>query len=153
MHRLIVVTLGWLALMMAVGIAFAAQPYPSRPIRVIVPFPAGGNVDVFARVLYRYVEPELGQPIVIDNRGGANSILGADIVANATPDGYTLLNTSFGFAVNPAIMKKLPFDVVKDFVPVTNVALGTGYLMVANPAFPAKTVTELIALAKKESVR
>ncbi len=153
MHRLIVVTLGWLALMMAVGIAFAAQPYPSRPIRVIVPFPAGGNVDVFARVLYRYVEPELGQPIVIDNRGGANSILGADIVANATPDGYTLLNTSFGFAVNPAIMKKLPFDVVKDFVPVTNVALGTGYLMVTNPAFPAKTVTELIALAKQESVR
>jgi tripartite-type tricarboxylate transporter receptor subunit TctC len=152
MHRSIEVTLVALALIMT-GNVFAAQTYPSRPIRVIVPFPAGGNVDVFARVLYRYVEQELGQSIVIDNRGGANSILGSEIVANATPDGYTLLNTSFGFAVNPAIMKKLPFDVVKDFVPVTNVALGTGYLMVANPAFPAKTVTELIALAKKESVR
>ncbi|MDO8597362.1 MAG: tripartite tricarboxylate transporter substrate binding protein [Sulfuricaulis sp.] len=152
MHRSIEVTLVALALIMT-GNVFAAQTYPSRPIRVIVPFPPGGNVDVFARVLYRYVEPDLGQPIIIDNRGGANSILGSDIVANATPDGYTLLNTSFGFAVNPAIMKKLPFDVVKDFVPVTNVALGTGYLMVANMAFPAKTVTELIALAKKESVR
>ncbi len=152
MHRSIEVTLVALALIMT-GNVFAAQPYPSRPIRVIVPFPPGGNVDVFARVLYRYVEQELEQSIIIDNRGGANSILGSDIVANATPDGYTLLNTSFGFAVNPAIMKKLPFDVVKDFVPVTNVALGTGYLMVANLAFPAKTVKELIALAKKESVR
>ena len=152
MHRSIEVTLVALALIMA-GNVFAAQTYPSRPIRVIVPFPPGGNVDVFARVLYRYVEPDLGQPIIIDNRGGANSILGSDMVANATPDGYTLLNTSFGFAVNPAIMKKLPFDVVKDFVPVTNIALGTGYLMVANTAFPAKTVKELIALAKKESVR
>jgi tripartite-type tricarboxylate transporter receptor subunit TctC len=152
MHRSIEVALVALALIMT-GNVFAAQTYPSRPIRVIVPFPPGGNVDVFARVLYRHVEQDLGQPIIIDNRGGANSILGSDIVANATPDGYTLLNTSFGFAVNPAIMKKLPFDVVKDFVPVTNVALGTGYLMVANPAFPAKTVTELIALAKKESVR
>lgn len=151
MHRLIEVTLVALALIMT-GNVFAAQPYPSRPIRVIVPFPPGGNVDVFARVLYRYVEQDLGQSIIIDNRGGANSILGSDMVANATPDGYTLLNTSFGFAVNPAIMKKLPFDVVKDFIPVTNIALGTGYLMVANLAFPAKTVTELIALAKKGSV-
>lgn len=151
MHRSIEVTLVALALIMT-GNVFAAQPYPSRPIRVIVPFPPGGNVDVFARVMYRYVEQDLGQSIIIDNRGGANSILGSDLVANATPDGYTLLNTSFGFAVNPAIMKKLPFDVVKDFIPVTNIALGTGYLMVANLAFPAKTVTELIALAKKGSV-
>lgn len=151
MHRSLAVTLAALALIVT-GNVFAAQTYPSRPIRVIVPFPPGGNVDVFARVLYRYVEQDLGQSIVIDNRGGANSILGSDMVANATPDGYTLLNTSFGFAVNPAIMKKLPFDVVKDFVPVTNVALGTGYLMVANLAFPAKTVTELIAFAKKRPV-
>lgn len=151
MHRPIEVILVALTMVMA-GNVFAAQPYPSRPIRVIVPFPPGGNVDVFARVLYRYVEQDLGQSIIIDNRGGANSILGSDMVANATPDGYTLLNTSFGFAVNPAIMKKLPFDVVKDFIPVTNIALGTGYLMVANLAFPAKTVTELIALAKKGSV-
>lgn len=148
MRRWIVFTLAWLALVVASS-AYG-QTYPTRPIRVVVPFPAGGNVDVFARVLYRQVEAELGQSIVIDNRGGANTILGADIVAKATPDGYTLLNTSFGFAVNPAIYKKLPFDVIKDFAPVTDVALGTGYLMVANLQFPAKTVKELIALSKQQ---
>jgi tripartite-type tricarboxylate transporter receptor subunit TctC len=130
-----------------------AQNYPTRPIRVIVPFPAGGNVDAFARVLFRQVEQELGQPMVIDNRGAANGIMGSDLVAHAAPDGYTLLNTSFAFAVNPAIMKQLPFDVVNDFAPVTMTALGTGYLLVSHPAFPAKTVKELIALAKKQSVR
>ena len=126
------------------------QAYPSRPVRMVIPFPPGGNVDVFARVLYLQVEKELGQPIVLDNRGGANGILGADIVANATPDGYTMLTVSFSFAVNPSIRKKMPFDVVKDFAPVTDIALGTGYLMVANPKFPAKTVKELIALAKQQ---
>ncbi|MGZ8211913.1 MAG: tripartite tricarboxylate transporter substrate binding protein [Burkholderiales bacterium] len=131
----------------------AAESYPSRPIRVIVPFPPGGNVDTFARVLYRYVEQDLGQSIIIDNRGGANSILGSDLVAKATPDGYTFLNTSFGFAVNPAIVRKLPFDVEKDFLPVTNVALGTGYLMVVHPSVPAKSVKELIALAKQKTLR
>lgn len=127
-----------------------AQTYPTRPVRIVVPFPPGGNVDVFARVLYQYVEKELGQSIVIDNRGGANGILGADIVANANPDGYTMLNTSFAFAVNPSIRRKMPFDVVKDFAPVTDVALGTGYLMVANVNFAPKTVKELIAMAKQQ---
>ncbi len=130
--------------------AALSQAYPNRPIRLVVPFPAGGNVDVFARVLYRQVETDLGQSIVIDNRGGANGILGSDIVANAAPDGYTFLNTSFAFAINPFIMKKLPFDIVKDFLPVTNVALGTGYLMVANLNVPVKTVKDLIALAKSQ---
>ena len=128
----------------------AAQDYPARPIRVVVPFPPGGNVDVFGRVLYRQVEQELGQTIVIDNRGGANAILGANIVKNATPDGYTYLNTSFGLAVNKFVVKNLPFNLDKDFLPVTQVAVGTGYLMVANPKFPGKTVKELIALAKKQ---
>jgi tripartite-type tricarboxylate transporter receptor subunit TctC len=130
-----------------------AQNYPTRPVRVVIPFPPGGNVDTFARVLFKYVEQELGQPIVIDSRGGANSILGSDIVAKAAPDGYTFLHTSFGFAVNPAIVKKLPFDVQKDFLPVTNVALGTGYLMVINPSVPAKSVKELIALGKQKPLR
>jgi tripartite-type tricarboxylate transporter receptor subunit TctC len=127
-----------------------AQNYPTRPVRVVIPFPPGGNVDVFGRVLWPQVEKELGQTVVIDNRGGANGILGADIVANATPDGYTLLNTSFAFAVNPSIVKKMPFDVVKDFAPVTDVALGTGYLLVGNINFPAKSVKELIALARQQ---
>jgi len=127
-----------------------AQNYPSRPVRVLIPFPPGGNVDVFGRVLWPQVEKELGQTVVIDNRGGANGMLGSSIVANATPDGYTMLHTSFAFAVNPSIVKKMPFDVVKDFAPVTDVALGTGYLMVSHAGFPAKTVRELIDLAKQQ---
>ena len=130
--------------------AATAQNYPSRPVRVLIPFPPGGNVDVFGRVLWPQVEKELGQTVVIDNRGGANGMLGSSIVANATPDGYTMLHTSFAFAVNPSIVKKMPFDVVKDFAPVTDVALGTGYLMVSHAGFPAKTVRELIDLAKQQ---
>ena len=148
MRRPITFVLALLAF--AAGFNAWSQSYPARPVRVVVPFPPGGNVDVFARVLYQQVEKELGQSIVIDNRGGANAILGADIVAKATPDGYTLLNTSFGFAVNPAIYRKLPFDVIRDFAPVTDVALGTGYLMVGNLQFPAKSVKELIALARQQ---
>jgi len=149
MHRLIF-ALGSLALVMAGNVL--GQDYPARPIRLIVPFPPGGNVDVFSRVLFRQVELELGQNIVIDNRGGANGLIGADVVANAVPDGYTLLNTSFAFAVNPSILKKMPFDIKKDFAPITNVALGLGYLMVINNDVPAKTVPELIALAKKRPI-
>ena len=138
-----------LATLAVAGVPYA-QNYPTRPVRVLIPFPPGGNVDVFGRVLWPQVEKELGQTVVIDNRGGANGMLGSSIVANATPDGYTLLHTSFAFAVNPSIVKKMPFDVVKDFAPVTDVALGTGYLMVAHAAFPPKTVKELIALAKQQ---
>lgn len=151
MHRSISAMFGLLALALA-GQAISQQ-YPSRPIRLIVPFPAGGNVDVFSRVLFRQVETEMGTNFVIDNRGGANSIIGSDMLKNAAPDGYTIMNTSFGFAVNAAIVKKLPFDVIRDFTPVTNVATGLGYLLVVNPRVPVKNVTELIALAKKEQVR
>ena len=149
MIRHIAYSLAVLTLLAASGLA-AGQAYPTRPVRVLIPFPPGGNVDVFGRVLWPQVEKELGQSVVIDNRGGANGILGADIVANAAPDGYTLLHTSFAFAVNPAIVKKMPFDVAKDFIPVTDVALGTGYLMVGNLNLPAKSVKELIALAKQQ---
>ncbi|MGA0023711.1 MAG: Bug family tripartite tricarboxylate transporter substrate binding protein [Burkholderiales bacterium] len=151
MQRTLFVLLGLLATVF-VGNAIAQQ-YPARPIRLIVPFPPGGNVDVFARVLYRQVEAVIGTNFVIDNRGGANGIIGADVVKNATPDGYTVLNTSFAFAVNPAIIKKMPFDIVRDFTPVTNVATGLGYLVVVNPKVPVKNIAELIALAKKGKVR
>ena len=143
----------FLSLLTTACASAAAQTYPARPIRLIVPFPAGGNVDVFARVLYREVEAVIGTNFVIDNRGGANGIVGADVVRNAAPDGYTLLNTSFGFAVNPAILKKMPFDVVRDFTPVTNVATGLGYLVVVNPRLPVKNTAELIALAKNQPLR
>ena len=151
MQRSISMVLGLLAIALA-GNALAQQ-YPSRPIRLIVPFPPGGNVDVFARVLYRQVGAVIGTNFVIDNRGGANGMIGADVVKNATPDGYTVLNTSFAFAVNPAIMKKMPFDIVRDFTPVTNVATGLGYVVVVNPKVPVKSVSDLIALAKKEQIR
>jgi tripartite-type tricarboxylate transporter receptor subunit TctC len=138
------------ALATLAGSVSYAQKYPARPVRVVIPFPPGGNVDVFGRVLWPQVEKALGQTVVIDNRGGANGMLGSHIVANASPDGYTMLHVSFSFAVNPSIRKKMPFDVVKDFAPVTDVALGTGYLMVGHPKIPAKTVKELIALAKQQ---
>lgn len=130
--------------------AAAAQTWPNRPIRMVIPFPPGGNVDTFGRVLFPYVEKELGQQLVVDNRGGANGLLGSDIVAKAAPDGYTLMATSFGFAVNPAITRNMPYDIATAFAPVTDIALGAGYLMVGNPKIPAKTVKELIALARQQ---
>jgi tripartite-type tricarboxylate transporter receptor subunit TctC len=149
MPRYLIPAILALAGLAAAGMSYA-QNYPTRPVRVLIPFPPGGNVDVFGRVLWPQVEKELGQTVVIDNRGGANGILGSHIVANATPDGYTMLHVSFSFAVNPSIVRKMPFDVVKDFAPVTDVALGTGYLMVAHLKFPANTVKELIALSKQQ---
>ena len=140
-------------MLLALTAAVSAQEYPTKPVRLVIPFPPGGNVDVFSRVLFREVEKDLGTNIVIDNRGGANGLIGADVVARAAPDGYTILNTSFAFAVNPAILKKMPFDILKDFEPVTNVAIGLGYLMVVNNNVPVKTVKDLIALAKKQQLR
>src|SRR4051812_334289 len=128
-----------------------SQSYPDRPIRLVVPFPPGGNVDSFARVLARQVEAQLAQSIVIDNRGGANGIVGADLVAKAVPNGYTLLGTSIAFVVNAGMYKKLPYDSEKDFVPITNFAWGLGYLLTVNPSVPAQSVKELIALAKSST--
>lgn len=131
----------------------AAQSYPSRPIRLVIPFPPGGNVDTFGRVVMRQLESQLGQPIVIDNRGGANGILGSELVAKAAPDGYTIMNTSFSFAINPSIYKKLPFDMEKDFYPVTNIALGLGYVLCVHASVTAKSVRELVAFAKSTPLR
>ena len=133
--------------------AHAQSGYPERPVRLVVPFPAGGGADNLARAIAPKAAQLLGQPIVIDNRGGANGILGAEIVTRSAPDGHTLLATSFAFAVNPNVVRKMPFDVARDFLPVTNYALGTGYLLVAHTAFPAKTVKELMAAAKTRTIR
>ena len=130
----------------AAGVEAAGQAYPARPIRLVVPFPPGCNVDTYARMLAQQLETQLGQPLVIDNRGGANGIVGCDIVAKAPPDGYTLLSTSFAFVVNPSIYRQLPYDVVNDFAPITAYALGLGYLLTAHPALPAQSVKGLIAL-------
>jgi tripartite-type tricarboxylate transporter receptor subunit TctC len=125
-----------------------AQPYPTRPIRLIVPFAAGGTADVIARSVGNEVGAQLGQPFVLDNRGGANGIIGTDIVAKAPPDGHTLLHVTASFVINPNTYTTLPYDIFRDFEPVTNVVLGTGYLLVLHPAVAANSVKELIALAR-----
>jgi tripartite-type tricarboxylate transporter receptor subunit TctC len=126
------------------------KKFPDHPVRLVVPFPPGGAVDTFARILAQQVEMQMGQPIVVDNRGGANGIIGFNIVAKAPPDGYTLLSTSFAFAVNPAVYKSLPYDTANDFAPITNYINGLGFVLVAHPSLPAHSVKELIALAKEK---
>ncbi len=126
-----------------------AQTYPSRPIRVVVPFSAGGTADVIARPVGYQVGAQLGQSVIVDNRAGANGIIGTDLVAKAAPDGYTVLHVTGSFAVNPSIYRKLPYDIFKDFAPVTSVALGTGYLLLVNPAVKAGSVQDIIGLAKR----
>ncbi len=140
----------------AVCTAHAAErsaSYPNHPVRLVVPAPPGGSVDVMARLLARQLEPQLGQAIVVDNRGGANGIIGIDIVSKAPADGYTLLSTASVFAINPAIYRKLPYDTEKDFVPVANFANGPGYLFVVHPSVPATTLKELVALAREKPLR
>jgi tripartite-type tricarboxylate transporter receptor subunit TctC len=127
----------------------SAQNFPLRPLRVVIPFPAGGTTDVNARVLAARLDSLLGQPVVVDNRVGANGIIATELVARAAPDGHTLLYVSSSISLNPAIYKKLPYDTVRDFVPVTAVAQAVGFLLVAGPSLPAISVKELIALAKK----
>ena len=130
----------------------ATEAWPTRPIRLVLPFPPGGATDVNARVIAKEVENILGQPLVVDNRGGANAIIGSDIVAKSAPDGYTLMHISVAFAINPATHKKLPFDTLRDFTPITNPLVGQGSLLAVHPNVAAKTVPDLIALAKKQKL-
>ena len=132
--------------------ASASVAWPVRPIRLIVPFPPGGATDANARALAKEMETFIGQPLIVDNRGGANGIIGSDIVAKAAPDGYTLLHISVAFAINPSTYKKLPFDASRDFTPITNPIVGQGSLLAVHPSVPARSVTELIALAKKQQL-
>jgi tripartite-type tricarboxylate transporter receptor subunit TctC len=124
------------------------QSYPNRPVRIVIPQPPGGTQDTNARVLAEYLVRAFGQNIVIDNRAGANGIIAGETVAKAAPDGHTLLYTSNSFANNQIAHKKLPFDVVRDFAPVTTVAKLLGYLVIVNPKVPAQTLKELIELSK-----
>jgi len=128
------------------------QAFPSRPIRAVVASPASSSPDLIARAVTREAENILGQNFIIDNRAGANGIIAAGIVGNAAPDGYTLLHIAPAFLLNSLVQKNLPYDVRRDFVPVTCVAAGVGYLMLVNPSLPVKSVKEFIALAKTPPV-
>lgn len=144
-----------LALAVLAGIAASpswSQPYPVRPIRMLIPQPAGGTMDTVARMVSNQLAPVLGQNIVIDNRSGANGIIAGETLARAVPDGYTLLYTSASLANNQLVHRKLPFDALRDFAPITQVTSLPGYLIVTNPQMPARTIKELIELSKTARV-
>lgn len=132
----------------------SAQPlpknYPSKPIRMVVPFAAGGPVDLVGRLLIQKLSVSLGQTIVLDNRGGGGSALGSEMVAKSPPDGYTWLVTTGSLTSISAFNENVPFDPIKDFTPVTMAARNFGQVLIVNPAVPAKTVKELIALARAQ---
>ena len=132
--------------------AVTAQPYPSRPIRLVIPFSPGGATDVPGRLITQKLAETFGQQIIVDNRPGAGSAIGSEIVARAQPDGYTLLLTGTPFAVIPALYPKLAFDPAKDFAPVMQVALAPNVLVV-HPSLPVRSVKELIALAQAQPGR
>jgi tripartite-type tricarboxylate transporter receptor subunit TctC len=129
--------------------ALAADPYPDRPIRLIVPFPAGGGTDIVARVLGQKLHESLGQPVIIDNRGGAGGTIGTAQAAKAAPDGYTLVLVPTSHVINPSIYAKLAYDTEKDFAPITMVA-SASILMAVNPRVPADTIAGFVAAAKAQ---
>jgi len=128
--------------------AACAQPYPVKPVRLVVTYTAGGPADIAARALAQKLAEMWGQQVVVDNRAGAGGIIGTELVAKAAPDGYTLLHgTAAGLIINPLLVKKVPYDTFRDFAPVSMVVI-VPQLLVTHPALPATTLKELIALAK-----
>jgi tripartite-type tricarboxylate transporter receptor subunit TctC len=137
-----------LAALAAAAPAALAQTFPAKPVRVVVGFPAGGPIDIVARIISPKLSEVLGQQMIVDNRGGANGIIGADAVAKAPPDGYMMILISTGTAtISPHIYPKMPYDPQRDLAPVTLVT-STGEMLVVHPSVPAKNVKELIAIAK-----
>ena len=135
------------AALTAVSRAARAQTYPTRPVRIIVPFPAGQATDTIARLMGQSLSERLGQPFVIENRTGAGGNIGTESVVRATPDGYTVLLVGLSNAMNATLYKKLNFSFIRDIAPVASIG-GAPYVMVINPSVPAKTVPEFIAYAK-----
>ena len=133
----------------AVSWGWAAEPYPNKPVRMIIPFGAGGSTDVLIRIVATRMPEALGQQVVIDNRTGAGGLIGTDIAAKSNPDGYTLLATGSPHVIVPNLYKKVPFDVLKDFSPIMQIA-SQPYGLTVHPSLGVKSVKELIALAKKE---
>lgn len=144
MNRIVFLVLGVLAF---AGAAHAQQNYPNRPVRIIIPWPPGQATDLVGRVLAQELTKIFGQQVIADNRAGAGGMMGTDVAAKATPDGYTILAASSGpVTVNP-LLQKTPFDVDRDLLPVANVGLSP-YLLVTNPQFPAANLREFLALVK-----
>jgi tripartite-type tricarboxylate transporter receptor subunit TctC len=141
----------WLAsaLLLSTAMAAPAQDYPTRPVKIIVPFAAGGPADIYARFIGQRLELALGQPFIIDDRPGAGSVIGTDAAAKSAPDGYTLLVMSNTQTVNESLLPNKPYALMRDFVPVAPVNY-SDLVLVVHPAVPAKTLGELIALAKSK---
>jgi tripartite-type tricarboxylate transporter receptor subunit TctC len=135
------------ALLLGIVPAASAQGYPTRPVRVVVGFPAGGPTDVIARLVSQKLSDALGQQFFVENIGGAGGNTASGQVARATPDGYTIMVISTGFVVNPSLYAKVPYDAVKDFAPVTLVAVSPN-VVVVNPSVPAKSLPELVQLIR-----
>jgi tripartite-type tricarboxylate transporter receptor subunit TctC len=136
------------ALVAAVSPTFAAENYPTKPIHIVVPYPAGGTSDILARTIGQRLSESLGQPVIVDNKPGANGNVGADLVAKSSADGYTLLLADIGaLVISPSVYPTLPFDPVKDFAPVTMVAYSP-HILVVHPSVAANSVAELVQSAK-----
>jgi tripartite-type tricarboxylate transporter receptor subunit TctC len=140
----------WTAIALIAPVAAVGQGYPDKPIRVIVPVPAGGTPDVVARMVAPGLSNLLGQQLVMDNRGGAGGLIGAELAAKAIPDGYTLFFSSPGaLTILPHLQKHVAYDTLRDFLPISLVSIGP-FLLITHPSVPAKTVKELVTLAKSE---
>ena len=148
-RRAAIIALGLVFIGTLLAASASAQPYPNRPIRILVPFAAGGAVDVLTRLLGAKLADGLGQTVIIENRAGAGGNLASDVLAKSPPDGYTILQTVNGIAISPSLYKTLPFDVHKDFIAVTQL-VRSQLILVATPNLPANNVAELIALAKSK---
>jgi tripartite-type tricarboxylate transporter receptor subunit TctC len=138
-----------LAAAAAVALPAAAQTYPSRPIRLVSPFPPGGSVDVVGRLVAAKVSESIGQQMVVENRSGASGVIGTEVVMNSPPDGYTLLINTIPFVSNQFLLPRAPYDPLRDFVAVSHVASSPSFVTVY-PGLPVKSIQELIALAKSK---
>jgi len=146
--RLVLLTITAAAIVSGTNLTFG-QSFPTKPIRIIVPFPAGGTTDIFARYIAPKLSENLGQQVIIDNRAGASGMIGTEMLVKAPPDGYTLMITATHHVANPSLYKKLPYDTAKDITNITLVATAPNALL-AHPSFPPNTIKELIALAKRK---
>jgi len=146
---LIAALLALLGLAQPIASLAQAGAYPDKPIRLLVPYPPGGGTDVIARILQTPLQTVLGQPVIIENKGGAGGSVGTEVVSRAAPDGYTALFTLSSHTINPAIYTKLSFDTVRDFLPV-GMAASLPQILVANPQVPANTVADMVKMAKAQ---